>query len=302
LPYLVSSDYNKTIQADNLAQIIGANFNATQAANLQAAAETVAVNICKSKLIQRYNVDQEFTDTLPWNPALAYNAKSKVVVDGYPPYSNTATYTLNSCVLYNGSGYICSTAISVPEAFYAAHWTLLGPQYTLFYSALPYPEFNYKGNYKPGDIVFWKNYTYTCIKGTIYYDTDTTLQFLQIQDIPLNNVFPDDPVNGVTAWGTGTNYNVPAYTILTNTTYWTLGDIRDPMLVSICVDLALYELHSRISPRNIPDLRVKRRDDGIRALEKMKTGEDTAVGLASKQPAQGRRIRYGGQIKQNNTY
>lgn len=47
---------------------------------------------------------------------------------------------------------------------------------------------------------------------------------------------------------------------------YTKGDPRNKQLVKVVVDIAMYELHSRISPRNIPDLRLKRFEDAMRWL------------------------------------
>lgn len=47
---------------------------------------------------------------------------------------------------------------------------------------------------------------------------------------------------------------------LTNTTYFTQKDERNPKIVQVAIDVLLYHMHSRISPRNIPDLRRLRYD------------------------------------------
>lgn len=47
---------------------------------------------------------------------------------------------------------------------------------------------------------------------------------------------------------------------LTDTTYFTEGDERNPKIVDVTIDVLLYHMHSRISPRNIPDLRRLRYD------------------------------------------
>jgi len=52
----------------------------------------------------------------------------------------------------------------------------------------------------------------------------------------------------------------------TDTNFWSATDERSAKMVSIVVDLSLYHLHSRINPRNIPDLRGIRRDDAVRWL------------------------------------
>lgn len=53
---------------------------------------------------------------------------------------------------------------------------------------------------------------------------------------------------------------------LNDTDFFTASDTRDALLVRLMVDLMLYELHSRINPRMIPELRIQRRDDVIKYL------------------------------------
>ena len=44
-------------------------------------------------------------------------------------------------------------------------------------------------------------------------------------------------------------------------------DSRDPHLVRMFIDLLLYEVHTRIKPRNIPEFRIQRHDDVIAYLK-----------------------------------
>ena len=120
-------------------------------------------------------------------------------------------------------------------------------------------------------------------------------------NIPPPNVFPDDPVNGATYWGTGTAYSVPAGTLTTNTTYWTFGDNRNQSLVQVVTDISLYHLHSRIAPVNIPELRAARYRAAIDLL-KMASEGDITFDLTLLQPRQGARIRFGSNIKNSNSY
>jgi hypothetical protein len=294
LTYLIPSDFTKVIQPENLAQVAGPSPSALAASEVSAVAEA------KSCLVQRFYLVDEFAPTLPWNPASVYNANIRVVID-YPPYNAVATYNTGDCVIYNGSGCVCTTAIPTAVAFNAAHWAPLGPQCAIYFAALPCPQFEYTRLYNTGDVVFYKNKTYTCLIASRLFDGDSILQFGNIQNIPFANVFPNDPNNGPAYWGTGTPYSVPASTLPTNTTYWALGDNRDPQLVTAVADIALYHLHSRIAPRNIPELRAKRCDDARKWLTACATGAVTPS-LPVLQPAQGMRIRYGGQIKNSNMY
>lgn len=90
-------------------------------------------------------------------------------------------------------------------------------------------------------------------------------------------------------------------TLLT-TAYWIQQDNRSQQLLTICLDISLYHLHSRIAPRNIPDLRVKRYDDAISTLKKFLKGDTIPQIIKLQQPSQGRRIRYYSEQKQQNGY
>jgi hypothetical protein len=50
-------------------------------------------------------------------------------------------------------------------------------------------------------------------------------------------------------------------------TFFTLGDTRAAMLKRFVINITLYELHSRINPRAIPEHRIKLRDDAISLLK-----------------------------------
>lgn len=292
MAYLIFSDFKKQIQQDNLLQIIGNDLSVLATAELQAIEEAYGY------LVQKYLTDQEFTDTLPWAYAATYKATSRVYLDA-AAYLATATYTLHALTLYQNNVYICTTAITTPETFNPAHWQLLGAQYDLFFGTYPKPLFDYQAIYVVGDQVFWKDKVYTCKVATIA--PSQSIQYRQIQNVPLPNVFPDDPVNGAIYWGAGTPYDIAAGTLPTNTAKWTAGDNRTQSVLMIVIDITLFHLHSRISPRNIPDLRKDRYTNAIQMLQAFARGEMTAK-LPVIQPKSGQRIRYGGNIKNVNSY
>ena len=45
-----------------------------------------------------------------------------------------------------------------------------------------------------------------------------------------------------------------------------VGSAMNNLLIRLCFDITLYEIHSRINPRNIPEFRIQRRDDAIQYL------------------------------------
>lgn len=344
--YLMQSDYNRQIQPQNLTAII-AGLTTTQTAMEQA-----AIEIVQSYLRQKYDVTTEFMSFAVWNPATIYQAKNRVYLDA-PAYNSGSTYTIGTLTLQAGNVYQCSTAIGTPESFTPAHWTLLGPEFQMYYAALPQyapfysssstytigtqviqagsvyqcsvaintpesfnpahwtlltaptivPEFNLAtGTYNKGDKVYWKNNIYTCQQSTLTLDHTTIFQSEFQANIPASNVFPDDPVNGQTFWGTPTPYTVPANTPITNTTYWIQGDSRTQLIVICVIDIVLYHLHSRIAPQNIPELRKRRYDDAIGWLRDAAQGISLTTAMPVLQPRQGGRLRHGGNIKSNNSW
>lgn len=313
MPYLVPTDYTFLIQSENLSQVSGASdYNKMRA-------ESAAIVEMRSYLVQKYNMDSAFAETTKWNAALATYAPGNLVYLNPTAYSAAATYLVGAYVLQVGNVYKCSTAIPAPEAFNEAHWTLIGPQYQLYYAAYPHPLFGYQTRYYTGDQVYWNGKIYTAITDSVVYGHDSLLQIgvTNQNGFPINQ-FPD-AVGGSQQWGTGTTYPIPADTDILNATYWTLGDNRNQLLVAKLVDISLYWLHKRIAPRNIPETRIWAYMGAPDELSVTKDGtvfpEYSALGwlqscmrgsisveLPLIQPRTGNRIRYGSNTKNENSY
>lgn len=300
MSYLRARDYILQIQDANLQQIISSN------PEVQAEAERVAQAEVISYLVQKYDTTQEFTDTNPFLMSLAYPAKARIEIN-FPAYVPATNYVTNDLVINAGIGYVCTGATT--GTFAPAKWTAIGTQYDLFYAKLPKAEFDCTKYYKVGDQVFWKDNTYTCKIATPVLDHGTILQYGSYSALPSQNVFPDDPLVGVTYWGAPTAYVVTAGTLPTNAA-WTKGDNRSQQLLLYMIDIILYQLHTRISPRNIPPLRFKRYDGspdnpgngGAIGWLKMAARGEVTASLPILQPRQGSRIRYGGNVKNINSY
>ena len=80
----------------------------------------------------------------------------------------------------------------------------------------------------------------------------------------------NQPLTNTTYWAK--MINVPT----SNATYWTAGDNRYPMFVELAMDMTLYNLHARINPRNIPELRIERNREALDQLDRWASGTDTA--------------------------
>jgi len=57
--------------------------------------------------------------------------------------------------------------------------------------------------------------------------------------------------------------------------FFTKGDNRSRLIKTILVNLAIFELHKLINPRNIPDLRGEAKDDAMDLLKKIEEGKIT---------------------------
>jgi len=85
---------------------------------------------------------------------------------------------------------------------------------------------------------------------------------------------------------------------------WDKGDTRDQLIKMHLIDLTLYHLHSRINPRNIPELRLTRRDEAIAWLKMVNKGElTTGLPVLASPTDAGLKIRWGSVEKfDNNIY
>lgn len=199
--YLTRQDYFSSIQQENLEQITNEddNFRLTK--------EQAAITTIKSYLEQKYDVADEFRETVQFSYSTVYKAKQLVYLDA-DAYSATSLYALNALTLVGGNVYRCTTAITIAHTFNAAEWTLIGAQYSYYYIPTPYPEFNYQTCYVAGDFVFYKDKVYKCLRDSIRIDHTTALQYGSYQNLPFLNSFPTHI--GQTQWSSGAAYSFTA--------------------------------------------------------------------------------------------
>jgi hypothetical protein len=202
------------------------------------------------------------------------------------PGELTPTTTWASDVIYTAASRVYVTADNVD---------------TIYYVPYPAPVFNVSAYYKAGDDVYWKGHTYQCLQPTLGASHETLLQYGTYASEPLQNFFPDDPVCGADYWQDLGAYTVPAGTAVTSTAYWTQGDNRCQELLTHIINIALYRLHTRIAPQNIPRLREEMYKEAISWLNAAAKGTITP-NLRALELRQGARIRWGGNIKNINSY
>lgn len=135
---------------------------------------------------------------------------------------------------------------------------------------------------------------------------------------------PDLKLPDYSAWSSGTTYAIGNRVKYNNVLYqataastgktpgdstaywiafnWTLGDNRSQLIVMNMIDIGLFHIHSRIAPRNIPELRVKRYDAAKKWLKDANMGNVTPKLQLIQVPNSGTMILYGGNVKNINTY
>ena len=78
------------------------------------------------------------------------------------------------------------------------------------------------------------------------------------------------------------------------------GADRDSQLLAYIIDLTLYHLHSRIAPRNIPQLRQTRYENALAWLKMCAMGDITPK--LEERTTEGKIIRWGSVPKNQNNY
>lgn len=309
--YLIPNDYLKLIQDVNFQQIITSNDRIRKDAELAAQAEAV------SYLKQKYDTTFELKELNVWDFTSPYSAYDRVYLDA-SVYVNNSTYNIGDLCLNNGGVYQCNTN-GTTGTFNIGNWDILGSQYDIYYALPPYSIFDLYNVYNVGDKVFYKQNVYTCLVNTPLLDHETGLQYRLQQNLPYQNVFPDDPQAGANYWHLEEAYLVPAGTDINNGAFWSATDNRDQQLVQKFCEITLFHLHKRIAPRNIPQLRIDAYM-GAEADRNVVNGEirypvysalgwlqacgrgEITPNLPMFNPKQGQRIRFGGNIRNINSY
>ena len=265
---LTNFDFLKQIQSDNLLQIIESNYQFLRDAEQAAQAEMIGY------LVQRYETERVFTNTSVYSPSVVYKGNNLVYLDA-AAYNVSTTYLTGQLALQAGNVY-SSIAGNAPGAFNVNQWNLLGAQNSFFYALYPFPLFVYGNAYVTGNKVWYKDSVYTATANN-------------------TNILPT--AGG--QWSAGVPYSFSGQ-LPTNATYWLSGDNRNQLIVMYLIDVTLYHLHSRINPRNVPDLRKERyngnspTDSGgaLAWLKRVASGDVTAD-LPNIAPQQGVSISWG---------
>jgi hypothetical protein len=263
--YLRLNDYIKSIEISNLNQITSND------SNIRIDAERAAQEEITSYLTQKYDLVEEFTDITIYDPTLTYSAGITVELSATTVWNSSTTYIVDTLINYLGNIYQ-TTGTTISGATSYLNMKLLGPINKLYHTIIPNDYWNYDEYYIAQDKVYWRGKVYTAANNGSGYVPDN--KQIKIHLDPSFGVINYETTLGTQYWGTGTNYSVPADSLL-NTTYFATGDFRSQQMVQKMVDISLYHIHKRIAPKNVPDVRAISYDAAIEWLKGCAAGDIT---------------------------
>lgn len=309
VPYLTKNDYLSLIQGN---QLINQVLNALSSEGItqRQFAESWAIGIVKSKLSKTYDLEFEIKPTLPYDNTKKYYAGDRCVID-FPLWVKDTFYIeFISLVIKDGVGYICKTS-NTDSVFDESKWNAIGNQNDIYYIKYPYPVFMLEmqesrgtytaGYYEKGDKVWWDNKIYSCKVQTTIIDDAAYIQYINIDDVPPPNIFPNDKKRGKDFWQELQDFEYQEEPPFYNSEIWTLGDNRDPVLMKVLMDLSIWMLHSRIAPNNIPQLRNDNKNEALCWLTDVSKG-NLIANIMPLQPTQGISFRGGSAPKYINKW
>lgn len=146
------------------------------------------------------------------------------------------------------------------------------------------PAYDNTKTYLVDQRVSYNNYIYKCILDTQGNDPTNTDHWEQIK------------INGTPIY----NYSIFNCIVASqsnypdDTTYWSKTDTRPALIKKYVINVAIYELFSRVNPRNLPEWAIQKRDEADSHLNRIAKGTDTPLLPLYADEDEGQRIVYGG--------
>jgi hypothetical protein len=300
IPYLVLSDYYSIIDAGQMNGLSAYGVERKQA-------EAFAIDEIKGYLSAKFDLDFEFTPTLPYDIAKTYHAGDRITLN-YDAWVSGKTYVADDFMCLSGGCYKCQIDNS-DTVFDLSKWLYVGKQYDIYHIPFPYPAFQLNigqqdgvtipGYYKVGDIVCWANHTYTALMETNPVSHNQLLNYKQTKDAPPPNVFPT-ATNGDKFWQDNGEYVIDAG-VLPNDQSWLLEDNRTAKIVELTTTIALYKLLRRVMGSNMPEQRGREYQQAKEYL-KCVLGGDFNIEVPTKQPDQAKSFWWTSKPKKINGY
>lgn len=277
--FLRTKDYYKQIAKDNFEQILKQAQSISGDTEVLSISELSNIEHIKSYISGRYRVNDIFKELLTWNIANNYYYGDRINLTA-SAYVNATAYVVTDRVLYNGFVYECKLNSTGNLPTDDTYWITLGLE-GLYYIA--YPElFDDRVFYNVGDRVQIDYVVYERITNAGYIEGK----------VPTDTNY----------WKVITKANYTAVTgVYPTNTAWTFGDNRNLTIATLLIDLCLYDIHSIINPRNVPDLRKDRFDNAISFLKGVNKG-DFNMDLPSLGAQKGYHLRAGSNEPFNNIY
>lgn len=324
--YLIPQDYIMQIQPQFRAQL-------TPSALYKS--ELAAIEEINGFLSKKYLTTSEFTNTALYSASAVYQAYSRVYLN-YAAYNTATSYTVGQYCTFNNTSYICTS--STTGAFDATAWSVIS---NIYFVPYPQPLFSLYAYYNIGDKVYWNGSIYAAKQGTKTLSGVQAQQYGTVNNVPFDNVFPDDKCNGAQWWTNNGAYSIPAgaigaaqysastdysvdavITFTDNNVYrnttaitgggeawnpdhwqmiWQCGDNRSQLMVTHMINVALYWAHYAIAPNNIPDKIGEGYDIAKSWMRGVMKGDITTP-LQPIQPKKGQHILFDSQVKRGQYY
>jgi len=286
-------------------------------------------------ICHRYDVEKIFVDILPWNILTQFNI-GELVEYSQPAYSDSKTYILNDLVSFQTTSngvisddiYINTLAIPAPEVFNPLKWTKQEENFALYtvkepiITANPSAGFSYDTNLFTGNhdtIKGWDTTKDIFLKRDanevkIYYssaDRTNNVDSIGVVDVTDQvKTFPsnipieagDDLENTLsgTLFIIGFMPDGQEWSVVASNAYQK-EDFRSRLIVSIMIDLVLFNLYGLVAQRNVPDFIGERMERAMAALKDIKKGVTTPKLPLYDDETRGQQIAFGSERRVEHT-
>lgn len=272
--FLKLDDYYVSISSTELSQILRDDDN-----NRLLAEDSCLFEI-KGYLGTKYKTDNVFKPLIVWDRTRNYKIGERLYLNA-SDYANATAYTTYTTVLYLNNVYECILASTGNLPTNATYWRLLGEKGYYYPIALSYSGAT---SYTVGNVVSYLGYNYVNINNCIATLPTETAYWTLASKV-----------------GEYYDYTIALNQLPSNNTYWTNEDARNRLVMRYMIDLVIYDLMSS-SPRQITELRVKRRDDAVSFLKGLGNTTSIDIPLISDDPIDGSRITWASQTQLNHYY
>jgi hypothetical protein len=249
--FLRTKDYYKQVASDNLDQILKQARSISGDSEVLSMSELSNIEYIKNFISGRYRVGDIFQKLKNFNILTNYYYGDRINLTA-DDYVALTAYVIGDRVVSNGYVYECILNSTGNLPTNQTYWDVLGLE-GIYYIGYP-DKFDDRILYSVGDRVNVDYIVYERLDNSGYIEgkvpTDTNYwEVIQKSDYTaVNGVLPTD-------------------------ISWTYGDNRNLTIVTLLIDLCLFDIHSIINPRNIPELRKQRYDNSISFLKGVNKGE-----------------------------